>query len=145
MNIPKNQTMNPLLFELTEPAGRRLTDAREYIREQQGDEAADRFLERVNEAFTEARTRVAEEIDSNEFGTPNRLPDESASKLYFQPIYRLEIQTAKRRRGTSTGLYFAYYALRHSVAGLSKPDTMRILSFRHSASRPIGEASEDDE
>ncbi|MBC7808670.1 MAG: hypothetical protein H7145_21255 [Akkermansiaceae bacterium] len=44
---------------------------------------------------------------------------------------------AKRRRGSGTGLWYAYFALL-DVQGGGRPDTMQVVTFRHSAARQIG-------
>ena len=77
-------------------------------------------------------------MDSGD-GKPWQRTHEGASIRYSQPVYRLDVETAtKRKRSNSTGLWFAYYSLLDRT-GIGKPDTMYIYAFRHSASRPIGD------
>lgn len=106
-------------MDLTEPAQAEITEAGENMRYYQSEEVAEEFGYRVAEAFRDEATRLAEEIEQNETSKLFDTPDEAASIVWAKPVYRLRIETAKRRgRGKSTGLWYAYYALRHSAARL---------------------------
>ncbi len=127
-----------LFFDFSRPAQAELSAAGEYVRHDRGDGAAEMFGERVAEVLAKATARVAEEIVDNETGKPFDKIDEAASVHWAQPVYRLSIETAtKRRRGSSAGLWYVYYALQ-DVNGIGKPHTLYILAFRHSAARPTG-------
>ncbi|MBC8140182.1 MAG: hypothetical protein H7Y38_01935 [Armatimonadetes bacterium] len=130
--------ITPLFLDFLQPAEAELSAAGEYVRYDKGDDAAEMFGERVEQALAEAATQIAKEIADNETGKPFDAPDEAASIKWAQPMYRLRVETAtKRKRGSSAGLWYAYYSLRDN-SDTGKPDTLRIHAFRHSAARPIG-------
>ena len=130
--------MKPLFLDFTDPAEAEMSEAIEFVRFSGGNGVAERFAERVAEVFAKEVERLAEEITANQTGKPFDLPDEAASIRYAKPVYRLRIETAtNRRRGSSTGLWYAYFALL-DAQHTGKPDTMQIVTFRHSAGRPIG-------
>jgi len=135
--------MNTLYLDFSEPAGAEVSAAIEYIRASGGD--AERFTERVAQVLEDAAARLTEEVAANENGKPWQRAHEGASIHYSQPVYRLDIETAtKRRRGNAAGLWFAYYSLRDS-GDMGKPDTMYVHAFRHSAGRPIGDDGDTSE
>ncbi len=138
--------MTPLYLDLSKPALAEVSAAMEYVRATGGD--AEAFAARVAQLFREAAASLAEEVADNDTGKPFDQPDAAASIRYSQPVYRLRIETAtKRKRGSSAGLWFAYYALRAKSA-TDKPDTLYIHAFRHSAGRPFnadGDTGQDGE
>jgi len=130
-------TPEPLKLDLSKPALAELSAAVEFVRVSGGD--AERFAARVTEAFRSEAARLAGEVEGNENGKPFDQPDGAASIRYAKPVYRLRVETAARRaRRSNTGLWYAYYALL-DVSGRGKPDTMQVITIRHSARRPIGE------
>jgi len=134
----------PLFLDTTPDAQAEVSAAIEYARiTGGGDEAAVRFAQKVADAFLRATLQLADEIADNETGKPFDTPDEAASIRWGQPVYRLRVETAmKRRRGSSAGLWYAYYSLRDTM-GTGKPDTLRIHAFRHSTARPITQFAAD--
>ena len=126
-----------LRLDFARAAQAEVSAAIEYARSNGSD--AERFADRVAQVLTEATARLAEEAAANENGKPWQRAHEGASIHYSQPVYRLDVETAtKRRRGNAAGLWFAYYSLRDS-GDTGKPNTMYIHAFRHSAGRPIGD------
>ena len=90
------------------------------------------------------RERLAGEIASNVTGKPFDPVDPDASEYWSRPVYRLRIETvARRRRNSSAGLWYVYYALL-DVQKTGVPDTMMVLSMRHSASQLPGAANSTD-
>ncbi|MBC8141621.1 MAG: hypothetical protein H7Y38_09305 [Armatimonadetes bacterium] len=133
----------PLNLDFARAAQAEVSAAIEYVRANGGD--AERFADRVSEVLKEATARLAEEVADSDDGKPWQRTHAGASITYSQPVYRLDVETAtKRKRGNSAGLWFAYYSLR-DIAGGGKPDTMYIHAFRHSAGRPIGDDGDTGE
>ena len=131
--------MKPLYLNLTKPALAEVSGAVEYVRANGGD--AERFAARVAEAFGKAVASLTQEVADNENGKPFDQPDAAASIRFAKPVYRLRVETAKRKRGNSAGLWFAYYALINATGDAdAKPDTMQVVAFRHSAAQPFDEA-----
>ncbi len=128
--------MTTLYLDLTKPALAEVSGAIEYVRANSGD--AERFAARVAEAFRKAAVSLAGEVADNDTGKPFDQPDPAASIRFAKPVYRLRVETAKRKRGNSAGLWFAYYALIDVSTG-AKPDTMQVVAFRHSAAQPFAE------
>lgn len=127
-----------LYLDLSRPALAEVSAAVEYVRASGGD--AERFAVRVSESLQEAAASLAEEVANNENGKPFDQPDAVASVHYSQPVYRLRVETSvRRKRGSSAGLWFAYYSLRDKSAS-GKPDTMHVHAFRHSAAQPFDES-----
>jgi hypothetical protein len=132
-------------LDFTRPAQAELSAAGEYVRSRHGDDAAEQFGRRVEEIIAQTAERLAKEIASDEFSKPFQSPDESASVRWAQPVYRLSVETSpRRRRGSSAGLWYLYYAL-HDKANTGKPDTMLMYAFRHSAASPMTPDAGDDE
>ena len=103
--------MNPLQLDLSESALAELSAAGEYVRFSQGDAAAERFSERVSEAFGAATTRLAREISQNITGKPFDPVDPVASARWAQPVYRMRVETAdKRARYSSARLWYVLLA-----------------------------------
>jgi hypothetical protein len=72
-----------------------------------------------------------------EVGQPFDAPNAEASAYWSQPMYRLKVETAKKRaRGSSRGLWYVFYALRDND-GDGRVDTLRVYAIRHSAARPL--------
>lgn len=125
----------PLYLDFARAAQAELSGAIEYVRVSGGD--AERFADRIAQALQEAAARFAQEVAGSADGKPWQPVHEAASIRYAQPVYRLDVETAtKRKRGNSAGLWFAYYSLIDRAAA-GKPDTMYVHAFRHSAGRPI--------
>lgn len=134
--------MMALYLDLIDIAGAEISAALEYTRNAFGDNAAETFAERVAQAFAQEVERLAEEITANTTGKAWQPIDEAASVKWSQPVYKLRVETgARRRRGSSTGLWYAYYTL-VDASDAGAPDTMQVLAFRHSAARPIGTDSD---
>ena len=128
-----------LYLDFTEPALIELSAAGESVRSYQGDEAAERFSRIVSEEIADLLERLAEEIAESVTGKPFDPLNAAASVYWSQPVYRLVIETSARRaRRSGAGRWHAYYALQ-DVAGQGKPDTVKMLAIRHSASLPIGQ------
>lgn len=145
MTPAKTPQPAPLYFDFSDPAEAEMTAAGKGIRARLGDEAAETFGVNLAAAFTKETARLAEEIAENVTGKPFDPVDPDASAHFSQSVYRLRIETARRRaRRNSAGLWYAYYVLLN-VAGQGKPDTMKLLALRHSAARPIGAEGEESE
>ncbi|MBC7806921.1 MAG: hypothetical protein H7145_12310 [Akkermansiaceae bacterium] len=102
-------------------------------------DAAERFKQRLDEPVNAARVRIAHEI--LEEGKPLDSPDEAASYALTQTVYRLGVETARKRaRRSSAGLWFVFYALR-DTNGDGVIDTFRVLRLIHSVARPVSKTS----
>ena len=117
INVMNEQNeLIPLRYALAPSGGADIVSALLYIddlvsQEINDLEAADRFEERLDEAIGAARDRIAREIA--EEGRPFDPPDEVASYAMTQTIYRLRVETSKKRsRRSSAGLWYVLYALR---------------------------------
>lgn len=89
----------------------------------------------LDAALEKACVRVAGEI--TESRQPFDAPNAEASAYWAQPMYRLKVETAKKRaRGSSRGLWYVFYALRDDD-GDGQVDTLRVYAIRHSAARPL--------
>lgn len=128
-----NRTV-PLSLSYTQKALASVTHALLYL-DGFGDDIAERFNTRLEEAIDSARERIAREIA--EEGEPFDGLDEIASLQWSQPVYRLKVQTGKSRaRRSSAGLWYVFYSL-HDTNGDGVADLIRIHQVRHSAARPL--------
>lgn len=135
-----DEQITPLRYALAPSGGADIASALLYLDDLIGQgvtdpEAADRFEERLDEAISAARDRIAREIAEN--GRPFDSPDEAASYAMTQTVYRLKVETSKKRsRRSSAGLWYVLYALR-DTDGDGVIDTLRVHRVLHSAARPL--------
>ncbi len=94
----------PMYIDFAGPAQAEVSGAIEYIRAEGGD--ADQFADRVARVFRGAAARLAEEVAANT-GKPFDQTDGPASIRWAQPVYRLRVDTAtKRKRGSAAGVWY---------------------------------------
>lgn len=145
--LPDRQASDPILpylLEFTDAAEQELTRASEFVRGYLGDEAALDFANKVVAMLQIECEHLARDRAENGTDKPLANPDPIASIRWSQPVYRLKIETArKRRRGSSAGLWYAYYGLVRKESRI----VLQVYALRHSAAAPLtpGMESENDD
>jgi hypothetical protein len=72
------------------------------------------------------------------------LPDEAATLFFSHPVFVLTVRMRQqRRRRSSAGVWHVLYDVM-DVDGDGVPDTLRILTVRHGAARPLSVEDNDE-
>jgi plasmid stabilization system protein ParE len=124
-------TVPPLTLAVTRRAQERLREATDWLFGLSED-AADRFNAAIQSELPTLCQSVAEQIAT---GRPP-IPDEAASLAFSRPVHMHLITTSKRRRRSASGAWRIYFDLQ-DANGDGTPDTLRVLTIRHAAARPI--------
>ena len=100
-----------------------------------GTDAAIRFNTAFDEALDEECRIVAEQVTDT--GKPWKRIHEPASVYRARPLFRLSVQTAKKRaRRSSIGLWYAYYSIDDANRD-GKPNRITVKEVHHSGSEPF--------
>ncbi len=133
----------PLFPHFTTPAQYDVARALIFLRRVAGDAGAYAFNDQLDATVAGLCERTSQEIASH--GKPFDAPNEIASLRFARVVYRERLETnRKRRRGSSSGLWYVYYAL-HGQTATSGADSLEVLAVRHSASEPFKISQSDDE
>jgi plasmid stabilization system protein ParE len=124
--------VKPLTLVISQRARERVREATEWLFSL-SEEAAERFDAAVQAEMPALCHSVAEQIA----GGIRLIPDEDASLAFSRPVYLHLFTTAKKRRRRSpSGTWRVYFDLR-DADGDGTPDTLRVLTVRHAAARPL--------
>jgi hypothetical protein len=125
--------VTPLALMVPAEAQTRIEDAATWLASL-SDDAVDRFRAALEVETTALCQSVAEQIAAGS----RLIPDEQASLAYSRPVYLSLFTTTKtkRRRRSASGTWRVYYDLM-DLDGDGVADTLRLLTVRHAAARPI--------
>ena len=100
-----------------------------------GRDAAIRLNDAFDIALQQEREAVQEQIE--ETGRPWKRIHAPASVYHSRPLFRLDVQTTKKRaRRTGSGLWYVYYAIDDADKD-GKPDTLTVHALEHSTAEPF--------
>ncbi|MBC7808662.1 MAG: hypothetical protein H7145_21215 [Akkermansiaceae bacterium] len=131
-----DSSAEPFLYTSTRHADFKIADALRFLGGSPGGtEAMERFSERSDEVIKVLCQSVAREIADT--GRYHKRVDIPASAYYTRPIYRLDLQTTKKRtRRSGSGLSHIYQAAA-DVNNDGTPETIVIVPVEHSGSQPF--------
>jgi plasmid stabilization system protein ParE len=109
-------------------------------------EAADWLLSFSPQAAQRFATILPEELSQlcQRWGEGYRpLLDDEASLFFSRPVFQHRFRTSQTRR-TNTGVWRIFYDVSDTDQD-GQPDTLRVLTVRHAASRPLSIESDEGE